>query len=182
VRHYPPRFAVSLLNLVDSHDTPRIKSMAGGDVASCRLAFLALLTLPGAPCIYYGDEIGLIGEMDPGCRGAFPWDEAGWDRELLGYVSALIRVRHAMPALRSPEWRALAASGMTAAYLRGTGDPGSVVVAINAGETDAALDFSWTGSSPNEVTLPGFEGTTELRDGRLRLTVPARAGRLVEMR
>ena len=33
------------------------------------------MTLPGAPCIYYGDEVGMEGGHDPDCRRAFPWDE-----------------------------------------------------------------------------------------------------------
>ena len=51
-----------------------------------RLATLVQLTLPGAPCIYYGDEIGMAGGHDPDCRGAFPTDEAAWDHELRAYV------------------------------------------------------------------------------------------------
>ena len=46
-----------------------------------RLATLLQMTLPGAPCLYYGDEIGLAGGNDPDCRRAFPWDETRWDHE-----------------------------------------------------------------------------------------------------
>ena len=183
VHHYPPRFAVAALNLVDSHDTPRLRSMAGGDVASCRLAFLALLTLPGAPCIYYGDEIGLTGEMDPGCRGAFPWDEAEWDRALLEQVTALIHLRRRTPALSSPEWRALAANGMAAAYLRGTGAPGSVIVLLNAGDAPADLELDADAASLRELPLPGLPALEPVGagDGRVRVTLPARSGGLVEI-
>ena len=47
------------MNLLDSHDTPRALTILRGDRAALRLAYLLLFTLPGAPCIYYGDEIGL---------------------------------------------------------------------------------------------------------------------------
>ena len=48
-----------MLNLLDSHDTPRFLSMARGDESALRLATLMQMTYPGAPSIYYGDEIGM---------------------------------------------------------------------------------------------------------------------------
>jgi alpha-amylase len=55
---YPPgQFAPFLSN----HDQPRVMSMLGGDVASAKLAATTLLTLPGVPFVYYGEEIGMTG-------------------------------------------------------------------------------------------------------------------------
>ena len=68
-RSWPPtRPAVTSLqlNLLDSHDTPRFISLAGGDATALRLATLIQMTLPGAPCIYYGDEVGPGGARGPG--------------------------------------------------------------------------------------------------------------------
>ena len=62
------------LNLLGSHDTPRARTLCGGDMDAVRLAMLLQMTLPGAPCVYYGDEIGMEGLMDPDCRRAFPSD------------------------------------------------------------------------------------------------------------
>ncbi len=112
IRGYEPPFARSLLGLIDSHDTPRFITAASGDRAALRLAWLVLFTMPGAPCIYYGDEIGMAGENDPDCRGAFPWDRPErWDHELLATARALIRLRHERPALRDVDSRG---SGPTA--------------------------------------------------------------------
>lgn len=58
---YPWPVTLAQLNLLDSHDTARFISIADGDVSSVRLATLLLFTLPGAPSMYYGDEIGLSG-------------------------------------------------------------------------------------------------------------------------
>ena len=69
--------------------------MAGRDRAAYHLAVLLQATLPGAPCVYYGDEIGLEGGNDPDCRRAFPWDEAGWDAVGLAWTRAGLRARHA---------------------------------------------------------------------------------------
>ncbi len=80
---YPPDFAAAQLNLLSSHDMPRFLSLLREDKATFKLATLFQMTYPGAPCIYYGDEIGLTGGKDPGCRKAFPWDENRWDADLL---------------------------------------------------------------------------------------------------
>ncbi len=71
--------------LLGSHDTARIKTMLGADGALLRAAFGLLLTYPGAPCIYYGDEIGLEAGGSSGGTGTFPWD-GGWDEDLLTFV------------------------------------------------------------------------------------------------
>ena len=60
---------------LDSHDTERFKTLMGGDTNKLKLAFMFQMAFPGAPAIYYGDEIGMEGEKDPtagalshGCR------------------------------------------------------------------------------------------------------------------
>jgi neopullulanase len=182
ITSYAPAFARSQLGLLDSHDTPRFLSWTGGDRASLRLAWLVLLTMPGAPCIYYGDEIGMTGEMDPGCRGAFPWDASRWDHGLLATLRALIRLRHETAAVRGVAFTPLAAEGLAAAYRRGDG-PGSVVVAINAGEEPAALVVDLDERQIEPVYLPELGGgqVTRTEDGRVRLDLPPRSGTLVRV-
>jgi cyclomaltodextrinase / maltogenic alpha-amylase / neopullulanase len=137
-RTYDPDAAGAMLTLLDTHDTPRFLTMAGGDKDSLRLGWLVLMTMPGAPCIYYGDEIGLTGEHDPGSRAAFPWNREAWDHDLLDYLRALVALRHGEPVLRHGGFQALAAAGMASAYLR-SGDDGTLMVALNAGEQPAIL-------------------------------------------
>ena len=122
------------MNLLGSHDTPRFLSIVSGDQPSIRLAALIQMTLPGAPTIYYGDEIGMVGELDPGCRASFPWDyPERWDRDLLATVSRLTALRHREPVLRRGAFRALTAADATVAYLRVLDDVAAVVV-VNAGD------------------------------------------------
>ena len=179
IRGYRPAFARSMLSLLDSHDTPRFLSWCGGDRASLRLGWLALLTMPGAPCMYYGDEIGMTGEMDPGCRGAFPWDEARWDHELLDTVRMLIALRHATPAFRGVDFTPLASDGMAVAYGRGT-DGTLPIVAINAGHDPVELAVDGPVDA-RLLTVPGLPGPAlaQGRDGRLRIALPGRSGAVV---
>jgi glycosidase len=52
---------------MDSHDTARTLWTVGEDESALRLCALFQMTMPGAPCIYYGDEIGMTGANDPFC-------------------------------------------------------------------------------------------------------------------
>ena len=156
----------SQLNLIGSHDTPRALTVVCDDRNAVRMAFLLLLTFPGAPCIYYGDEIGLAGGHDPFCRGTIPWEDAeSWDDGLRDYVRSLIRLRRDNQALRSGTFEVLHAQGDLLVFARDV--PGNrVIVAINRGQEQAPLDIP--------VEAAGTEG--EYRDplGGLRLTVEER--------
>lgn len=57
------------------------------------------MLLPGMPMIYYGDEVGMDGAMDPDCRRGMLWDADRQDRGLFGYYQTLIRIRHEYPVL-----------------------------------------------------------------------------------
>ncbi|MDP4096016.1 alpha-glycosidase [Paenibacillus sp. P96] len=98
---YPKQATEVAFNLLDSHDTPRILTLAGGDKRKMRLAAVFQFTYIGTPCIYYGDEIGLEGGPDPGCRKCMEWDETKQDRELFHFYQELIKLRRAHPALRA---------------------------------------------------------------------------------
>ena len=86
---YPREHVYAQFNPLGSHDTERILTLCGGDVARMKLALLFQFTYVGAPSIYYGDEIGLKGGEDPDCRRAFPWSQDAWDLRLRGHVQKL---------------------------------------------------------------------------------------------
>ncbi|MES1039537.1 glycoside hydrolase family 13 protein [Peribacillus simplex] len=90
---YPTNVFDVTFNLLGSHDTPRIFTDCGEDLARAKLIHAILLTFNGSPCIYYGDEIGLTGGMDPGCRKCMVWEEEKQNAELLNEIKALISLR-----------------------------------------------------------------------------------------
>jgi cyclomaltodextrinase / maltogenic alpha-amylase / neopullulanase len=176
---YRPETNEVQLNLLGSHDTARFVTVCGGDVASLRMAMLITMTLPGAPCIYYGDEIGMSGRHDPDCRRAFPWDESRWDRDLHAFVRSAIALRHREAVLRHGEYRTLAAAGDAVAYLRQhEGD--AAVVMLNAGDHEAALDISapeLSGRHLASAELPGVAVPRwEATDRGLRVNLAGRSG------
>lgn len=71
--NYPSFFLNNSLNNIGTHDTKRILTECGGSIEKVKLAFTLLFLLPGVPCIYYGDEVGVEGEADPENRSFYPW-------------------------------------------------------------------------------------------------------------
>jgi len=178
---YHPDVNRAQLNLLGSHDTPRVRTMCGGDDAAVRLATMLVMTLPGAPSIYYGDEIGLEGEHDPDCRRAFPWDRSAWNQPFLAFVRRCTSLRAEHPALRGDGYRLLAAAGEALAYLRVEGDD-VMVVALNAGEEPMDLPVEAvelagrtlvSELATHDATSPAV---TVAADGRASLSLHARSG------
>lgn len=105
---YPREAALAQLNLLDSHDTARFISVASGDRSSLKLATLFQMVYVGAPCIYYGNEIGMVGRKEPDSRRGFPWQrEQAWDTDLLNWFKRCITLRHENSVLRHGNFRTL---------------------------------------------------------------------------
>jgi cyclomaltodextrinase / maltogenic alpha-amylase / neopullulanase len=182
VTMYRPQNVSALLNLLGSHDTARYLTVVGRDVASLKMALLAVMTLPGAPCIYYGDEIGMEGRHDPDCRRAFPWDGSPWNRELREFTRTVVRLRHELRAVRHGEFSLLAASDEAVAYSM-SGDR-AVVVALNRGEEPAELTFAdfESGYRLEAVGLPGWSEPSLRHDEGVSITLAGRSGAILVAR
>jgi cyclomaltodextrinase / maltogenic alpha-amylase / neopullulanase len=141
---YPREAVLAQLNLLDSHDMPRFVSLAGGNKDALRLAALFQMTYPGAPCIYYGDEIGMENgpaRISEDARYAFHWDESRWDLDLRNYYKSLIAFRKENPVLRTGEFIPLHARDGILAYLRQM-EGERLLVVINNNAASYKLDFS----------------------------------------
>lgn len=163
---YPEKNQLANLNLLESHDTARFLTTASGDRDSLILATLLTMTFPGAPCVYYGSEVGLSGGRDPACRRGFPWDEAEWDMTLLEAHRGLITLRRAHPAFRSPNYRKVSSNGHLYVFERWDATE-RLLVAVNAGESSATATLDLTPThllwgdghaTGNDVTVPARSG------------------------
>ena len=131
----------AMYNPLGSHDTIRIKNVLDGNREKTKLAFMMLMAYPGAPAIYYGDEIGLEGGEDPDCRRAFPWDENQWDRELLDFIRLLISLRRNRISLRRGTLHEILVDGERGGYGFGRKlEDESTLIFLNASNT--RQDFS----------------------------------------
>jgi len=192
-----------MANVMDSHDKPRFLALVEGDLAvedpawgldrprvddsrSYRRAALYmsyLMTTPGVPVVYYGDEIGMTGAGDPDNRRPMRWGGhvTPAERELREEVAALIRLRRERPVLRAGAYETLAADADTWAYLRATPGAG-VLVVLNKGDAPAVVS----------IALPPAYGFTRATDalragvvglvaGHVEITVPAGGYRIIDM-
>ncbi len=181
----PPEVTAVQLNLLSSHDTPRFLTFCGDDLDALRLATLLQMTLPGAPCIYYGDEIGMAGSADPDCRRAFPVDPAEWAGEPSAWVADLAALRHSSRAFRDADLALLGTKGPAVAYLRRNGDDAFAVVA-NAGDDSLAWEvpLPMRATEASIVPLRGSaagEGSAAIDGEILRIGLPGRAGMVVRL-
>jgi cyclomaltodextrinase len=158
--NYPAWAVDALMNSLGTHDTERIlTALAGqplGDAtreqqAQMRLsaaerergrvllqqAVLLQMTLPGVPCIYYGDEALMEGYKDPFNRRCYPWGEE--DQGMIAWYRSLIHIRRTHIVYRRGGYRTLAGEAGFYAFERYEEHAGSMVTAINRGEQPVTL-------------------------------------------
>jgi neopullulanase len=166
------------LNMLDSHDMPRALWLLNNDQRAFRLAVLCQMTIPGAPCVYYGDEIGLSAAGDPHCREAFPWHQPErWDNDLRSFYRSAIALRKAYPALRTGDFHFVYAREQVVVYSRRLGNQEALVF-FNAGMQPVTVEIP---STSLEYTVyqqawpaPGFP-SVQTGDLALKIELPAQA-------
>lgn len=166
-----------------SHDTERIRTVCGGDVRKVQLMVLFQMTFPGAPAVYYGDEVGLEGDKDPDSRRAFPWDESEWDAGHRRFVRQLIHLRRQMPVLRRGEYRTLLCDDKASVYAFARIDERSAaLVVLNASASGRQVSLSveslpW----PDGTVLVDALGETRrtVSQGRIGLRLEPLGGALL---
>lgn len=132
------------LNLLGSHDTARALWIMGEDTSALKLCALLQMTMPGAPCIYYGDEIGMSSADDPHCREAFPWRELDrWDYSLLTFYKSVTALRHAFEVLRTGTFKLhLTTESVYAFWRELRGEKALVLVHVGSEEILFAVPLS----------------------------------------
>jgi glycosidase len=157
------------------------------------MATLLQCTLPGAPSVYYGDELGLTGGNDPANRASFPWDPARWDTSLHRYVRSLLRLRASEAALRHGSTIALHAAGPAFTFERRL-EAGRLVVAVNPGTEAALVEVALDGVDHGRLELVDLDGSdtggaaaagdgpeagpVEVVAGAARFVIPPRSGQV----
>ncbi|MEQ8466459.1 glycoside hydrolase family 13 protein [Coleofasciculus sp. E1-EBD-02] len=179
---YPWEIQLTQLNLLASHDTARLLSIAEGGkknpsaeaIESVKLATLLLFTFLGAPSIYYGDEVGLPGALDPDSRRGFPL-ESQWNPEIIDCHRQLIALRHNRPALRTGSYKVLLAEGMTYIFARQL-EADELIIAVNAGTTTAQVQVEVPPEvSPRHQIVYGDASFT-WKQNHLAIDLPPRTG------
>ena len=129
--HYPMRVVHALMNILGTHDTDRIITALAGQklgpdagreekaavrmdadewaagIRRLKIAVVLQMTLPGVPCIYYGDEAGMEGYNDPFNRRCYPWGHE--NKEIQDWYRRVIRIRRESDLYVDGDYRAIAA-------------------------------------------------------------------------
>jgi glycosidase len=100
----PKHVLINMFNMLDSHDTMRIKHRLNEDMRRVMLAFVFMFVSCGAPNIYYGTEIGMTGAHDPDNRRTFPKDKTTYDMDFFNFLKKLIQIREQYPSLKAPDY------------------------------------------------------------------------------
>lgn len=174
---YPRQHVYAQLNSLGTHDNIRIITAMGGNAQKVKLAYSFLFAYPGAPSIYYGDEIGLKGYKDPDCRRSFPWDTKQWNHDLYQHVQRLSHLRKEHAVQRHGDLKRVMVDEKQNCYAFARHNDGSLImVALNASRskrtlTLPALDQGWRDGDIKTNLLNG--DAHPVTGGHISLTLPA---------
>jgi len=131
----------SMLNLLDSHDTPRFLTSCGNDSDILKSAVAFVMTYPGAPCVYYGDETGMQGDRDPDNRRCMEWDDKKWKTDIFDFYKKMISLRKENAELTRGDLFTLQArnEGDIYAFAR-VSDKAAVVCAFSRATTECEFE------------------------------------------
>jgi len=169
----PYQAALLQYNMYDSHDISRLHNHSGISFETRRGVIIMQFTFPGAPAIYYGDEITLDGttETVEGCRYPMVWDERMQDKECLEFHKVLCRLKQKEEALQAGGFKILYAKGFVISYARFTDRKAYIVVCSREKDTvevdiPAILVGMTDDSKVTEVF--GRFGGTKVQNGMLK--------------
>lgn len=173
---YPAAATAVMFNMLGSHDVERLRTLCKGDRNRERMAVAFQMTYPGAPCIYYGDEIGMEGGKDPDDRRGMNWSEQQWDRATFAFYKSMIAMRKQHVALRRGDFKTLLSDDATGlyGYLRSS-DSERAVVLFNRSDGEQTLTLPAT-ARPTTRTRFWYDSGAKLTTNGIRLmvTLPAR--------
>ena len=152
----PWRSLTASMLLLDSHDTARFRTVVLGDKKAHIAAMTMMLTYPGVPSIFAGDEIGLEGSWGEDARRTINWeDKSHWDVDFLTEVKKLVELRKSHSALTDGGMRWIVVEDDFVVYLRESKSE-SLLVLISRSAISTKIDLSSFGYSV-EKTLYGPE-------------------------
>lgn len=164
LENYPRPVIRVLMNLLSTHDTERILTVIAGEplngrdrkwqaetkltseqreigIKLVKIATGIQYTLPGFPCIYYGDEAGMEGYRDPFNRCGYPWGKE--NKELIDWHIKLGKMRETISAFCDGEFQPVYSKGNVLSFLRHDKKSG-IYCGFNAGDVDVIMDIPYS--------------------------------------
>jgi alpha-glucosidase len=157
----PWRSLTASMMLLDSHDTARFRTVVLGDISAHKTAMTMMLSYPGVPSIFAGDEIGVEGSWGEDARRTINWgDRSGWDLEFFAEVKKLVKLRKSQDALINGGLRWISVENDYVAYLRESKKQ-TLLVLVSRGPINTTIDLSTYGYKVAK-TLYGHEVKGEI--------------------
>ncbi|MGL5314179.1 MAG: glycoside hydrolase family 13 protein [Peptostreptococcaceae bacterium] len=149
--NYPKESFKSNLNLISSHDVTRIKTELNEDSEKVKLAVAIQATFEGVPHIYYGDEAGLCGGVDPDNRRTYPWKNE--DEDMIEFYKEAMNTRKKYSTLIHGDTEFINTLNEDVfAFIRFTDDE-KVLVLINRSEEDINLNLNLEENTLEEIDI-----------------------------
>lgn len=162
IEKYPPQSVHCLMNILGTHDTARILTVIGSSyvpesksemaeatltanelaegIRLLKIATLLQMTLPGIPCIYYGDEAGMQGWTDPFNRRCYPWGEE--NKEILSHYKFLSKLRKSTEVFAEGKYRCFVHDKGVFVFNR-YNEKTKIMVAVNLSAEDITLNLPY---------------------------------------
>ncbi len=160
IEKYPPQSVHCLMNILGTHDTARILTVIGSSyvpesksemaeatltanelaegIRLLKIATLLQMTLPGIPCIYYGDEAGMQGWTDPFNRRCYPWGEE--NKEILSHYKFMGKLRKSSSVFSQGKYRCLVHDKGMYVFER-FNDEMRLIIAVNISSNTVTLNL-----------------------------------------
>ena len=184
IDHYPKQTLDCLMNILGTHDTARILTVLGGiycknkdemalpsayldengkkkTIEKLKMAAVLQFTLPGVPCIYYGDENGMEGHIDPFCRQCFDWEHL--NENLISFYQKLGKLRNEQKEIfKDGAFKEIFVEGGFIFYARESGEKRVFVFVNNSSKTyhlklpKKLLEIISSKTQENEFTVNAY--------------------------
>jgi glycosidase len=201
-----------LVPFIGNHDTTRFLTEAAGSVPKLKLALGLLTTLRGMPLLYSGDEIGMVGGVDPDNRRDFPGGFAGdardafsragrtaTEQDVFSWTSSLLALRNTHPSLQTGMEQNLFADENAFAFVRAPEDAGCssnhsadptkvrFLIVVNKAPGSERLELSveetaLEGCTEFKAVTPAVGNALEISGGKLHIEEPAESMTVFEVR
>jgi glycosidase len=200
---YPDAAYFSLMNLLGSHDTERIlwtltpgaetiaeKELNAANLAQGKrrleLAALINFSMPGAPTVYYGDEVAMTGDDDPDDRRTYPWSDLGGtpDEAMLDHFQQLAQLRRQTSVLARGDMRVLLADDATGVVAIGRKyRNGATLTLVNRSSEERTVTVPVAGYIPDGVRMRArygvgnaYEYEVRVENGGVQVTLAPLSG------
>lgn len=176
--NYPKESFKSNLNLIGTHDVTRAKTELNYDVDLVKLAVAVQMTFEGVPYIYYGDEAGLCGGVDPDNRRTYPWKNE--DEDMLSFYKDIIKIRNKNTLLSSGDTDFIYTENNSVfAFIRFNENNDRILILVNRSESTERISLNIDGSFIEEIPIKysskNVNNTTQIENNELRIDLEAKS-------